>query len=62
MKKILIIGSNGQLGSDLCEVLKCKSGIETLALDHTQIELGDKFSVHKSITELRPDIVINCGA
>jgi dTDP-4-dehydrorhamnose reductase len=62
MKKILIIGSNGQLGSDLCEVLKGKSGIETLALDHTQIELGDKFSVHKSITELRPDIVINCGA
>ena len=62
MKNILIIGSNGQLGSDLCEVYRGKSDIDTITLDHSQIELRDKFSVHKSITELRPDIVINCGA
>jgi dTDP-4-dehydrorhamnose reductase len=43
-------------------VLKNKAAIETLTLEHTQIELKDKSSVHRSITELRPDIVINCGA
>jgi len=31
-------------------------------LDHSQIELSDKSSVHNSITKLKPDIVINCGA
>jgi len=31
-------------------------------LDRSQIELRDKSSVHKSITELRSNIVINCGA
>ncbi len=62
MKKILIIGSNGQLGSDLSKEFKSKSAIEIATLDHTQIELRDKSSVHKSITELKPDIVINCGA
>ena len=62
MEKILIIGSNGQLGSDLCEVFKAKSSIEILTLDRSRIELRDKSSVHKSITELRPNVVINCGA
>jgi len=62
MKIFLIIGSNGQLGSDLCEVYRGKSDIDTITLDHSQIELRDKSSVHKSIDELRPDIVINCGA
>jgi len=62
MKKILIIGSQGQLGSDLSKELKNKSGIEIVTLDHTQIELKDKSSVHRSITGLRPDIVINCAA
>lgn len=62
MKKILIIGSKAQLGSDLSKELKNKSSIEIAALDHTQIELRDKSPVHKSITELRLDIVINCDA
>jgi len=46
----------------LTKEIENKSGIEIVTLDHTQIELKDKSSVHKSITELRPDIVINCGA
>lgn len=62
MKKILIIGSNGQLGSDLTKELEDKSGINIIALDHSKIELTDKDSVLESITALSPDIVINCGA
>ncbi len=62
MKKILIIGSGGQLGSDLTKEFENKSAVETFALNHSQIELGDESSVHKSITEIAPDIVINCAA
>jgi len=62
MKKILIIGSNGQLGSDLTIDLQKKSGIEVVCMNHSQIELADKDSVLQSITTSSPDIVINCGA
>ncbi len=62
MKKILIIGSSGQLGSDLSKEFEDSSGIEVITLDHSQIELTNKNSVLQSITTLKPDIVINCGA
>ncbi len=62
MNNILIIGSNGQLGTDLTKEFENKSGIEVLTLNHSQIELKHKDSVLESITRLSPDIVINCGA
>jgi len=36
MKKILIIGSSGQLGSDLSKEFEDSSGIEVITLDHSQ--------------------------
>jgi dTDP-4-dehydrorhamnose reductase len=36
MKKILIIGSSGQLGSDLTKELEDSSGIEVITPDHSQ--------------------------
>lgn len=62
MNNILIIGSNGQLGTDLVKELEEKSDVEVLALNHPQIELKQKNSVLESITKLSPDTVINCGA
>ncbi len=62
MKNILLIGSNGQLGSDLSQILNNKPDYQISKLDHSQIELIDKDSVFSSITTLSPDIVINCGA
>lgn len=60
--KILIIGSNGQLGSDLTAVLKQQSNVELITLTHSQIELKDKSSVYNQIVRLNPEVVINCGA
>lgn len=62
MNNILIIGSNGQLGTDLTKEFENKLGLEVLTLNHSQIELKHKDSVLASITRLNPDIVINCGA
>lgn len=62
MKKILIIGSDGQLGNDLNAELLNNSDVEVITFNHSQIELTDKESVLQSITSMKPDVVINCGA
>lgn len=62
MTKILIIGSDGQLGNDLTAEFDSKVDFDVLTLNHSQIELTEKDSVIKTIFSLAPDIVINCGA
>lgn len=57
MKKIVIIGANGQLGSELLKVYK-----DAVPLTHEQIEIGDKQSVKKSLDRWKPGIVINTAA
>jgi len=62
MKKILVIGSDGQLGTDLCIAVEDSSEFDIIALNHSNIELKDQNSVSDAITQYKPDIVINCGA
>ena len=62
MKKVLIIGSDGQLGSDLFLTLDRNEGFEVFTLNHSQIEITDKSSVDRLISNANPDIVINCAA
>lgn len=60
--KILIIASNGQLGSDLSGVIENATDVQLLTLTHSQIEIKNKNSVFHHITSLNPDVVINCAA
>ena len=62
MKKIAIIGSTGQLGTDLSEALVKKNTYELHLLDHTDIECTDRQSVDRALLNIEPDIVINCAA
>ena len=62
MKKIAIIGSSGQLGTDLSEALVKKNTYELHLLDHTDIECTDRQSVDRALLNIEPDIVINCAA
>jgi len=57
--KILIIGANGQLGSDIVRVLDSR---QVIPLTHKDIEIADKDCVQKIITSYNPDIVINTAA
>ena len=57
--RVLITGANGQLGSDLCRVLK---DVEVIPLTHADVEITDMNSVKAAFTRHRPDIVINTAA
>lgn len=59
--KIVIIGANGQLGSDLVKIFK-DTEHEIFPLSHTDIDITD-FKLSKNILDnIKPDIVIDCAA
>ena len=64
--RIVIIGANGQLGSDLVQVLgnsPSRAGDpEIVPLTHTDIEIADFDSVREALGANHPDCVINTAA
>jgi dTDP-4-dehydrorhamnose reductase len=60
--RIAIIGSTGQLGTDLVEVLKQTGKYVIFPLSHAQIECTDLDSVKLELIKLHPEIVVNCAA
>ena len=58
--KVAIIGSNGQLGTDLLEVFSSKH--EVVALNHSDIEVVDIDSVKSALTTIKPQVVLNTSA
>jgi len=59
--KILVIGSNGQLGWELVRQSK-QYGFETLGVDQPQLDITDPIQVEKFITNYHPALVINPAA
>ncbi|MFC1667996.1 dTDP-4-dehydrorhamnose reductase [Chlamydiota bacterium] len=57
--KVAVIGSNGQLGCDLCSVFSEESLV--VALTHRDIEIGDDTSC-KKLLDYKPNIIINTAA
>ena len=58
--KIAVIGANGQLGTDVCEV--CEQKHEVVPLTHQDIEISDIDNVKKVFSEMKPDAVICTAA
>lgn len=58
--KIAVIGANGQLGTDCCEVFAQKH--EVVPLTHHDIEIADIDSVKKTFSAIRPDAVVCTAA
>jgi dTDP-4-dehydrorhamnose reductase len=58
--KIVIIGSNGQLGSDL--MLQFSQSNNVIGLTHDQIEIAEEASVNTVLSAYKPDVVINTAA
>ena len=54
----LVLGSRGQLGTDLMEVL----GDSAVGLDFPEIDITDAASVTPAIRDIAPDVVVNCAA
>jgi dTDP-4-dehydrorhamnose reductase len=61
MARVAVVGSTGQLGSDLVQVLRGE-GYEVFALTHADVECTDLDVVRAVLTAVRPDIVVNCAA
>ena len=57
--KVLVIGANGQLGSDLCKEIEPS---ELVALTHSEIEVTAMDPVQEVFKKYRPEIVINTAA
>ena len=54
--KIMIIGADGQLGTDLCQVIPRE---EQIPLTIKEIDVTDRGQVNAVVTKYRPDTVIN---
>lgn len=57
--KIAVIGSNGQLGTDLSQIIPRN---QFIGLTHKDIEICDIDSARSVLTPLRPDYIINTAA
>lgn len=62
MKKILVTGANGQLGSELREIAVDKTQFEWFFTDYQELDLCDLASLEGKLSEINPQIIINCAA
>lgn len=60
--KILVTGSNGQVGSCLVKLLNQMPEIEFLALDRDQLDITDRTAVNKFVNKFKPNAIINAAA
>ena len=56
--KIAVLGSQGQLGRDLCPRLAGN----VVALTRAELDLGRPESIAPALESLRPDLLVNCAA
>jgi dTDP-4-dehydrorhamnose reductase len=57
--KILILGAKGSLGQAFVDILPSD---KVVAWDRTHLDVTDKEKVIAKVTQLKPDVVINCAA
>src|SRR5690606_11901597 len=60
--RILITGSNGQLGSELKKLLGNEEAFETFFLDRKQLPLEQTLIIHDILGMYEPDIIIHAAA
>jgi len=59
--KILLIGANGQLGTDLCRVL-AERGDDVVALTYPEFDIRNGEQVRCALDSAAPEVVINTSA
>ncbi len=62
MKKIAVIGSKGQLGSEFQEMEKVYPSFQFYFYDVAEMDIVNRELVEKGIAGLKPDYLINCAA
>ena len=62
MTNVVVLGANGQLGTELVRTLRAADGYDVRPLTHDEIEVADPDSVGAALADGRPDVVVNCAA
>ena len=62
MKKILITGGAGQLGSELKDLYQGREDVETFFVDREELALDDIEGIIEGLRNYSPDIIIHGGA
>lgn len=62
MKKILVTGGNGQLGSELRVLSEKDSDFDWVFTDYQELDLTDVENLPTKLAAIHPDIIINCAA
>lgn len=62
MPTVAVIGSTGQLGSDLVIALQRGGSYEVVPLSHREIEITDPVQVQEVLASAHADVVVNCAA
>lgn len=62
MKKILVTGSNGQLGSSLRQITESRNDLSVCFTDVAELNLTDRSAVEEAISSGGYDFIINCAA
>ncbi len=62
MKRILVTGSNGQLGSELAVLAKKYQKYEWVFADRNEISLDKLELLEIQLNKIQPDIILNCAA
>jgi dTDP-4-dehydrorhamnose reductase len=62
MKKIVVTGATGQLGSELKELSVNYPQFEWFFANRTQVSLDDLSVLSSQLEAIQPDVILNCGA
>ncbi len=62
MKKILVTGATGQVGSELKVLAPRYSQLDWVFADRSVLDLSDLKSISQVLDEIQPQIIINCAA
>jgi dTDP-4-dehydrorhamnose reductase len=62
MKKILVTGAKGQLGSELDVLSKNYSQFEWIFTDRTELDLCDLDNLASKLSSINPQFIVNCAA
>lgn len=60
--RVLITGSNGQVGNILAKLLTRDINNKVLALDKSALDITDKDAVINIVTKFQPEVIINAAA
>ena len=60
--KILVTGANGQLGSELRSLSLANDNFEWIFSDVNELDLKDINNIHSYMSNIVPEIIINCAA